>query len=396
METKKGKTVKPNKIIYSVFYFILMPVMYFVYGLRIKRNIKDIKGPFIAIANHESKADFIIAGLALYPHHMIFVAAMQYFCMTPINSVLKIMRAIPKCLFQADVSTVRGMINAINDGQKVIIFPEGRTSSDGSYEGCKESINKFIKKMNVPVVNVHINGSYFFAPFWRNSIARGKINVDVNVLLTPEQISKLSVEEISIVVKEGLFYDEYNYQKNQKIKYKGRNLSHGLENILYLCPECGAEFSLKTHKHIVSCNCCTMSATFTALGNFTGGKFHSIEDWYTFQKEYEVKKFEAKGYSLSHEVLLFMPNEQKNNIVHVGKGVITLSKDGHSYIGTKNGENITLFFSTKNVPALPYDPGDNFQIYSSGYLYKFKPTNRKFCSKYAIAGETLYNKLYMN
>jgi hypothetical protein len=79
-----------------------------------------------------------------------------------------------------------------------------------------------------------------------------------------------------------------------------------------------------------------------------------------------------------------------------GEGELRLDTSGWYYKGELKGEKVSLFFPLDTVPAVPFDPIEDFQIYSGGF-YMFVPTeNIKACVKYAIIGECAYRLFASN
>ena len=74
-----------------------------------------------------------------------------------------------------------------------------------------------------------------------------------------------------------------------------------------------------------------------------------------------------------------------------GKGILELSPKGWLYKGEINGEEIERFFPIDTVPAIPFDPNLNFQIYGYGKHHSFSPyENMKACIQYSNIGECAY------
>ena len=58
----------------------------------------------------------------------------------------------------------------------------------------------------------------------------------------------------------------------------------------------------------------------------------------------------------------------------VGKGTMSLSRDGFTFDGEINGEETHISLLGKDCPgALPISVGDHFDVYFGGYLHFFTP-----------------------
>jgi hypothetical protein len=75
-------------------------------------------------------------------------------------------------------------------------MPEGRLSSNGTKGIMPDGIHKLVKKLEVPLVLVKINGAFLTGGKWITSRRRGRIEVTASVLLSKEEVIALSAEEI--------------------------------------------------------------------------------------------------------------------------------------------------------------------------------------------------------
>jgi len=82
-------------------------------------------------------------------------------------------------------------------------------------------------------------------------------------------------------------------------------------------------------------------------------------------------------------------------VKQVGKGILTLTQDKYTYLGTIDNEQVYKEFQVKNIPYLPSDIGKNIQIYYDYQLYQFVFSKKSLPIKFVIAGEYLYRKSSM-
>ena len=73
-----------------------------------------------------------------------------------------------------------------------------------------------------------------------------------------------------------------------------------------------------------------------------------------------------------------------------GEGMLQLDPSGWHFDGELDGKPVNHFYTIETVPALPFDPNDNFQIYSGGSFYMFTPEDPRKCVKYSLLGECAY------
>lgn len=389
---------RPNRFLYNLTFWLIYPFFKIKNRLRINRKtVRKIKGPMIVIANHPSRPDFIYSIAAMYPLRLNVVVARYYTFIPKINALIKRFRVIPKNLYNPDSSTIKGIIGVIRQGGSVLLMPEGRLSSDGTKGIMPDGIHKLVKKMEVPLVLVKINGAFMTGGKWITSRRRGRIEVTASVLLSKEEVVALSAEEIRQIIDQSLEYNDYLWlEKRPEIGYKGKSLASGLENILYLCPNCQSEFTLKPHKHQFTCAHCGYSVTLNRRYRFESDKqpviFTTILDWFNYQKQVALRDIE-QGKMLETEVILKNPlsNGKKTELLEVGKGKCFLNSEGLRYRGTQNGQEVDIFFPISIMPTLLFGCNEDFEIYHDNQFYYFLPIeNRLQTVKWSIYTEAAY------
>ncbi len=379
---------KPNGVLYLLVYLLIYPVLKLVFRLKVdRRAYVPVKGPLIAVSNHQSFMDFLLTMLTIYPRRLNAVTALKFFLYRPLDKLLPIMGCIPKKLFDPDTRSIKGIMTVLNRGDSILLFPEGRCSVDGAYMGMHKSTGKLIKKLGVPVISCRIEGSYICMPFWRKGIHRGRVRVTLANLFSADDIKALTAEEITSGIDERL--GGAKEPGGPLGVFRENRLMEGLENILYYCPECGREFTLRTRGNAISCTACGFTAAMdrTARLHCTRGDITSVHDWYKTQCVYERQFLHEKMTPIKTRVTVRMPMRPGKGVDACGEGELWLDPLGWHYEGELLGQDTKLFFPIDTVPALPFDPNDDFQIYSQGNFYMFTPENKRASAKYATIGE---------
>lgn len=392
---KKYREKRANRIVYLVLGGIVALYAIVFKRQRIKSSLpKDFKAPFIIVGNHSNFFDFIYAIRAFYPHRINFVVARKYFHFPLLSWVMRMAHSIPKSLFQPDIGTIASMLDILKQGGIVGVYPEGQIAIRGITNENGETIAKLVKKTGMPVVRVLTGGAYFCDPPWARGSRKGYIESRIDIALTAEEAESLSVDEISDRINQSIFMDNFSFQRANRSEYKGDKLAEGLENILYICPHCKAEFSIETRDNEIFCEECGTKAFFGQDGHLTWEEdkyFSHIGEWYYWQREQErIRIAEEPHFTISEPVELAMLKEKGTGIEAVGKGIFTADKDAYVYKGTLKGQEVTLSFPVSNIRYMPFDSGKNFQIYSKNQLYEFRPDNPKWCMKISNICEVLY------
>ena len=246
-------------------------------------SLKKIKPPFVVVANHAGFVDVGGLVVSLYPNCANFVISVTQIVQWP--SLIKSMGVLPKKQFTVDTSLIRDIKYVLSKKRPVAIYPEAKLSVVGTPNIIKPAIAKLIKMLKVPLVTVRFNGSYLHKPRWAKSKRKVPVKMDVNVAVTAEEVDTITAQEIHERIVRNLAYDDYAYQLENNIEIDVPDLVEGLENILYKCPECQAEYAMCAHGHTLTCSKCGHTVTQNKLGQLVGGKFDKVTDWYQWQTD---------------------------------------------------------------------------------------------------------------
>lgn len=302
---------------------------------------EGLKPPFIIVGNHTSFYDFVYAVRAFYPRRINFVVARKYFHFSGLGWVMKTARAIPKSLFQSDTSTIVAMFDILGQDGVVGIFPEGQISINGITIEYGETIAKFIKKAGVPVAGIRTGGGYFCNPPWGKSARRGLIESKVSLVLTKEQVRELSADAIIETIRQSIYMDSFAWQEAVGCAYRGKDLAHGLENILYICPCCKEEYTIAAEGNTIRCRNCGTEAHFGEDGHLlwiNESYFRHIGDWHFWQVEQEKAQIEENdAFCVSEPVALAMLRLKGKGVDVVGSGTFCADRDAFVYSGTLRG-----------------------------------------------------------
>ena len=364
---------KPNRLCY----WLAQAVSWFVARSIFKREfirneIKGKKGPFVVIANHEAAYDFVnLIGATARP--MSFVISKSFFSTLPIQGFLKRMGVIPKQQFQTTVNDLKRMKRVIEHGQPLVIYPAGLMCEDGLSTPIPGATYKFIKWMDADVYVARTRGTYFVMPKWSKGFRPGKTTMDIYKLFDKEELKGLSLEQVQQRADAALLYDAYREQEDLRVKYKNNRDIRGLENVLYMCPHCGGEFTIRSAaEDTLRCESCGFTAVSDDLGFLeTQPKaYRYVSDWsryiYNVQRE---KLLSGEETVLSARTIIRMVDEKKHKFVDAGSGTLELQKGQFLLTGTIAGEAVRLTIPA-NVPTLPFSPGKYLELQDGGTIYR--------------------------
>ena len=390
------KTRRPNGVLYFVVYILIYPLLKVLFHLEVdRRNYDPPKGPFIVVSNHVSFMDFVIVMLALYPRRLNAVAAHKFFLYKPLDKLLPIMGVIPKKLFDPDIGSIKRIKTVLKRGGRILLFPEGRCSTDGAYVGIHKATGKLIKNLGVPVISCHIEGAYTCMPYWRKGIRLGRERLTIAGLFSQEDTKSLSVDEINSAIDSRLGGFDTSPPARPFRTFRSRKLVEGLHNIFYWCPKCNGEFTLETQGNTIRCSVCGNAAYMDHTARFTPtpGSIapENVHAWYREQARYEMQFLYDDMEPIGEPVNVRMPSATAGGgMEQCGSGMLLLDAEGWHFDGELSGSPVSLLFPLYTVPAVPFDPVDNFQIYAQGRFYMFTPVDPQRVAKYAIVGECAY------
>ena len=368
---------KPSFLFYKLAQAASFFVSRFIFKRKIIRNeIKDIKGPFVVIANHQAAYDFVNL-IGVCRRRLSFVISNSFYQSLPIQSVLDKLAVIPKQQFQTTVSDMKNIKAVIDMGEPLVIYPAGLMCEDGLSTPIPAATYKLFKWLNVDVYMAKTSGTYFAMPKWGKGFRPGKTTLDIYKLFSKEELNTLEPEEIKEKAEKALLFDAYREQEKLKVKYKNGANVHGLENVLYMCPNCGAEFTIKVKDeatfYCTECGFAHTSDEYGFLKNTgkTKEEIRYVSDWskwiFTTLKE-RLKKGECNILTATTEIHMIEPKKKK--YVKKGEGELTLTPEGFTFTGELKGENRTLNIPIVNFPALPFTPGRHIELQSGKEIYR--------------------------
>tara|TARA_Y100001970_G_scaffold199901_1_gene243119 strand:+ start:6662 stop:7621 length:960 start_codon:yes stop_codon:yes gene_type:complete len=146
-------------------------------------RLHDLEGPAIFAANHQSHADTLLMLTSMpapWKHKAFVGAAADYFFgnrMTGAISALFI-GAIPIERTAINRNTIEKAVDLLRNGWSMVIYPEGGRSPDGWGQEFRPGAAFLAKQAGVPVVPVHIRGTFDILRKGRNWPKKSKATVN--------------------------------------------------------------------------------------------------------------------------------------------------------------------------------------------------------------------------
>jgi len=268
---------------------------------------------------------------------------------------------------------------------------------DGLSTPIPSATYKFLKWMNADVYVARCYGTYFAMPKWTKGIRAGQTQLDVYKLFAKEELEELDIETIREKTNEALLFDAYREQEQLMVKYKKNDHIQGLENVLYMCPHCKTEFSIKVRDNsIIYCDRCSYeqkSDEYAFLHNTAGigEEIRYVSDWSKLIYEELKRKIENnEECALSATAKIHMLNARKTGFAEVGQGTVRLQRDQFVIEGEINGEKTELVIPTGSFASLPFSPGQYLEVQSGKIIYRCVPDDGKLVMKFVNMVKIFY------
>ncbi len=162
-------------MIYFIGYRILWLLARGVFCLKTygRRNLPQ-KGKVIIAPNHMSYLDPPIVGVAVR-REIYSLGKKGLFRISLFGKILKAINVLSIKRGGASGSSLKKVIECLNRGEGVVVFPEGTRSRDGNIGKAKRGIGLLVVKAKAPVLPVLIEYNYNFFNFKSVKVKFGKL-----------------------------------------------------------------------------------------------------------------------------------------------------------------------------------------------------------------------------
>lgn len=382
------KFKKPPALIYYPAYFIMRVYYRIAFGVTVDRSgIEDMKGASIVLCPHLSNSDHFLTAFGLFPHRPTFVMSEHFAGFPILRPVMKMMRVITKKMFCADVGTIMNIRRALKCGNTIVLFPEGRLTWYGHSLAVTAGTAELVKSCGVDVYSVTSNGAYLTFPKWRKKNRRGKINITTSKLFAAQEIKDLSLAEISARIDAAILHDDELAMAGTR--YRCKDMTEGLDGIIYKCPECMSEFKMTAKNNHITCSECGADWVLDNKYVMHGTRFDRINEWCEWQKQC----LDPENDVLESEAVFGTKNEKGNIDHNAGKGLVRLDKTGFYMKGDIFGEDIEAFYPAEKLGGFPITVGSAFDVYYKNKLVYIHPLPDM---RTAVKWVTLLDRIHEN
>ena len=168
-----------------------------LFGLRIiGREHLITEGPVLVASNHQSFLDPPLVG-SLYDDEMVYLARKTLFKPGFLEWLYNQWNAIPVDQDRPDMASLKTIIRKLKEGQRVLLFPEGERSFDGTIGEAAPGIGLVAVKSGVPIQPLRIYGANEALQRGSARIRLARITVKIGpaIILSPEELKAASNKE---------------------------------------------------------------------------------------------------------------------------------------------------------------------------------------------------------
>lgn len=213
----QGWLTNSNNFLYKFILFLVFWFFKIVYRNKIYGAENFYPGAAILAANHASFYDPPLLSIST-PYEVHFLARKTLFDPFLFGSLIRRLNAHPISGKAQDVAVFKTIVRLMREGKKVIIFPEGKRSRDGTLQPIKPGIAMLISRTKAAVIPAYLHGTFSIWPggkklpkLWgKTACVFGK---PLHFSLDPEKDSKLQQEEISKKIEDAILHLKQWYEK---------------------------------------------------------------------------------------------------------------------------------------------------------------------------------------
>ena len=353
--------------------------------------------PCLILMNHCSFTDMKLAYGIFYPRPLGIVTSVD--AMTGIlGKLMRILGCTPTHKYVSDLTLIKDMEYMLKTNKtSVLMYPEAGYSFDGRTTTLPRKLGILMKKLGVPVVTVITQGAFHRDPLYNMLQIRDvKVSAHVKCLATAEELKELSVAELDARLDEAFSFDNFAWQRDNRISIDVPFRADGLHRILYKCPHCGAENRMEGKGIHLTCHECGRQWEMDEFGQLHAlegeTEYPHIPDWYAWERECVRKELEEGTYLLDTDVQIGI-QVNLDGICMIGTGHLTHSLNGFHLTGADGQLDYTqspVAAHTLYADYYWYEIGDVIGIGNNEFSYFCFPGADVSVTKARLATEELY------
>ena len=356
--------------------------------------------PCLILMNHCSFTDMKLAYGIFYPKPLGIITSVD--AMTgPLGKLMRILGCTPTHKYVSDLTLIKDMEHMLKTNKtSVLMYPEAGYSFDGRTTTLPRKLGILMKKLGVPVVTVITQGAFHRDPLYNMLQIRDvQVSAHVKCLATAEELKEKSVAELDALLDEAFSFDNFAWQRDNRVSIDVPFRADGLHRILYKCPHCGAESRMEGKGIHLTCHACGKKWEMDEFGQLKAlegeTEYPHIPDWYTWQRQCVRTEIENGTYRLDTDVEIGI-QVNLDGICMIGSGHLTHDENGFRLTGAEGQlEYVQSPVASHTLYAdyYWYEIGDVIGIGNNEFSYFCFPPADVSVTKARLATEELYKLL---
>ncbi|HBE43565.1 MAG TPA: hypothetical protein DDW27_20685 [Bacteroidales bacterium] len=329
---------------------------FFRYNVKNSELIPD-SPPYFIVSEHKNYLDPFFIAAAIH-HPISYLTTYEVYRSPVLKWFMKRLISIPRKRFRPDLTSYRKVTEIIESGGVIGLFPEGERSWTGETQNFKPEVLKLLlKKHEIPILPVKIQGSYHAWPRWAKGMRRYRITVEIRKPFFPDPKKSPEALEKQIIQRFG------EYTGPGKISGKTIDLTSGIEKVFYMCLDCREFNSFMAKKNLVRCMKCGLELNITddLKVNFTraGNKeILTIDKYYNLIRVSPQKIVKEREISGKCRLAL----ESGNRFIPVIDGELRIDRE--AMIISDSDKNVTLYYN--NISSVTTESNYKLQVFDAG------------------------------
>ena len=389
---------KPSRLLAAVVRIASMPTLLktkFSYTTERMELVGD--QPCLILMNHSSFTDMKLAYGIFYPRRFGIVTsvdAMSGF----LGKLMRFLGCTPTHKYITDLTLIRDIEYMLKTNKtSVLMYPEAGYSFDGTTTALPRKLGVLMKRLGVPVVTVITQGAFARDPLYNMlQIRNVKVSAHVKCIATAEEVKSLSVAELDARLDESFSFDNFAWQRDNKVSIDVPFRADGLQRILYKCPHCGEENKMEGKGTAITCHACGKKWEMDEYGQLaaTEGEteYAHIPDWYKWQRKCVKEELENGTYKLDTPVDIAV-QVNLDGVCMIGEGQLTHDENGFRLTGGEGKldyKQSPVASHTLYSDYYWYEIGDVIGIGDNEFSYFCFPKTEVSVTKARLATEELY------
>jgi 1-acyl-sn-glycerol-3-phosphate acyltransferase len=134
------------------------------------------EGPLLIASNHVSFFDPPLVGIS-FPKDIHFLARKTLYSNPVARWMFPRLNVVPVDQEKAEVAPLKTVIRLLKENKRVLVFPEGQRSPDGTLQPAQPGAGFIVAKTKCPVIPMRIFGAYESLPIGSSKIKLRPITI---------------------------------------------------------------------------------------------------------------------------------------------------------------------------------------------------------------------------